>query len=141
MRKLTSEGDVVEVRGRSNGLDLSSDVELLGGLPEESNGRVGNVVGAENLLSFEGLVGPVDVVDGQDGEDVVVSGVSEGDARASLEGGSLLGVNVEGDGHGEEGTRGDSEGLDDAAETRNQAPTKIQQTRNLNKAEEETHES
>lgn len=48
---------------RLDGLEGATDVELLGGVVKVSDGRVGEVVGAEDLLSLFGLVGLVDVGD------------------------------------------------------------------------------
>lgn len=63
------------------------------------------------------LVGPVDVVNGQDGEVPVIAQVAQGDARAGL-GAQLVDgglVDVEGDGHAEEDAAFEAVALDDAA--------------------------
>jgi hypothetical protein len=54
------------------------------------------------------LVWPVNVVDSQDGDVVVVSGVAQGQLGASLDAKvvNLLLVHIKGDGHAEEGTVG-----------------------------------
>jgi len=51
------------VVGSLNGLDFTTDVELLGGVVEVSDGRVGIVVGTHDVDSLEVLVGRVDVGD------------------------------------------------------------------------------
>jgi hypothetical protein len=101
-----------------NGLNLSSNVELLGLLPQVSDARVSDVVGTHDGLGLLGLVVRVDVLDGEDGEDGLVPRVSESDSGARLEG-EVVNVglgDVEGDGHGEEGSGGESEGVSDATQ-------------------------
>jgi hypothetical protein len=53
----------------------------------------------------------------EDGEGVLVTRIAEGDASSNgnLEGVDLLLGDVEGDGHGEEGTIGETEGRENAA--------------------------
>lgn len=65
------------------------------------------------------LVGAVDVVNGQDGQVAVITEVTQGDARTSLElvvADGLLG-GVEGDGHGEDVAIGKTAVLADAMHT------------------------
>lgn len=91
-----------------DGLNLATDVELLGGGEEVLDAGVGVVVAAEDLLGLgdpgialsvqlvlvtvdvdgrqaNSLVGPVDVLYGQDGEGVVVTQIAQGDAGTGLE--------------------------------------------------------
>lgn len=93
----------------ADGLDLSTDVELAGSLVKVGNSRV-LLVTAKDLLGLElpvkedvisgwsggiawrvgaqrknSLVGPVDVVDGQNGQVAVVTEIAQGDALAGLE--------------------------------------------------------
>lgn len=56
-----SEGNVVKVGRSLDSLDLTADVELLDIVTEVSDGRMGNVICAEDLLSLVGLVRSVDV--------------------------------------------------------------------------------
>jgi hypothetical protein len=51
------------VVGSLDGLNFTTDVELLGGVVEVSDGRVGIVVGTHDVDSLEMLVGRVDVGD------------------------------------------------------------------------------
>jgi len=44
-------------------LDVTTNVELFGLVVEVGSGRVGDIVGTEDLLGLEGLVGLVDVGD------------------------------------------------------------------------------
>lgn len=62
------------------------------------------------------LVGLVDVVDGEDGQAAVVSQIAQSDPGAGLEAQlvNLLLVDIQGDGHGEEGAIGQTEGLNNA---------------------------
>jgi hypothetical protein len=59
----TAKGDVIEVLGRGDGLDLSSDVELLDRVAKVGNGGVSDVVGSEDVDGLGDLVGLVDVRD------------------------------------------------------------------------------
>lgn len=124
----------------ADGLDLSTDVELAGSLVQVGNSRV-LLVTAKDLLGLElpvkedvisgwsggiawrvgaqrknSLVGPVDVVDGQDGQVAVVTEIAQGDALAALEAELINGLlrQVEGDGHGEESAIGETVLLYDA---------------------------
>lgn len=56
-----SEGNVVKVGRSLDSLDLTADVELLDIVAEVGDGRVGNVIRTQNLLSLVGLVRSVDV--------------------------------------------------------------------------------
>jgi hypothetical protein len=60
---LTSEGDIVEVSRCLDGLNLSTDVELLDSVAEVCDGWVSGIVGAENVDSFLDAVGGIDVLD------------------------------------------------------------------------------
>lgn len=64
------------------------------------------------------LVGSVDILDSQDGEVVVVAGVAEGNSGTGLDGKGvdLLLVDVEGDGHAEKQTAGETVILDDTVD-------------------------
>lgn len=110
------QSDVVQVQSGLDGLNFPADVKLLGLFSKVPNGRVSNIVRAQNLFSLERLVVRVDVIDRQDGKHVVVSGVSEVDSSSGSKGKSLdvLLGHIEGDGHGEESSRGKSERVSDA---------------------------
>jgi hypothetical protein len=118
-----SERDVVVVRRSLDRLDLAADVKLLGLLVEVRDSGVSAVVSAHDLGSLEGLVGSVNVVHGEDGEGSFVTGVTEGEAGSGpdVEDLNVLGGNVEGDWHGEEGALalavdlGKAEGITHAA--------------------------
>lgn len=102
--------------GALDSLNLATDVELLGLFPEVLDARVGNVIRAHNGLGLFGLVVSVDVLDSKDSEDGLVSRVTQGDADVRGEGKGInvrLG-NIEGDGHGEESTIGETKGISDA---------------------------
>jgi hypothetical protein len=58
---LTSESNIVEVLRGLDGLDVSTNVELLGLVVEVERGWVGDIVRAKNLLGLESLVGLVDI--------------------------------------------------------------------------------
>ena len=58
-----SEGDVVVVFWCLNGLNRTTNVELLHLVVEVSGSWMGDVVGTEDLLCLEGLVGFVDIRD------------------------------------------------------------------------------
>jgi hypothetical protein len=134
----TAELDVVVVLRSVDSLNGTADVESLDGVVEVMNGGVSRVVGAENLLSFVGLVGLVDGGDcrreqgsergkgegdegerrtGEDSEGRLVPGVAKGDAGTGgeLEGVDLLLGDVEGDGHREKSAVSETEGLNNAA--------------------------
>jgi hypothetical protein len=116
----TPESHVVKVLSSLDSLNLSSDVELLGLLPQVSNARVSDIVSSHDGLRLLRLVVRVDVLDGEDGENGLVPRVSESDSGARLEREVVdVGLrHVEGDGHGEEGSGGESEGVSNATATR-----------------------
>ena len=100
-----AESDVVVVHQALDGLDLAADVDVASGVVEVLDGRVGLVaVGVEDELGLGLLVGPVDILDGQDADVAVVAVVTESDTGAGLETHALdlvLGK-IEVNGHGEE---------------------------------------
>ena len=112
-----AESDVVVVHEALDGLDLATDVDVAGGVVEVLDGRVGLVtVGVEDELGLGLLVGPVDILDGQDTDVAVVAVVTESDTGAGLEAHALdlvLGK-VKVDGHGEEVAVGETVVLADA---------------------------
>lgn len=78
----------------------------------------GGVVSKRSIVAHS-LVGAVDVVNGQDGQVAVITEVTQGDARTSLElvvADSLLG-GVEGNGHGKDVAIGKAAVLADAMHT------------------------
>lgn len=99
-----------------DGLEVSSNVELLGGLEEVLDGRVFWVT-SQNFLGLLGLVGLVDIIDGDDGQVAVVTEIAKRDARTGLDADlvDLLLGNVEGDRDGEEGAVGKADVLDNSA--------------------------
>lgn len=58
----TSEGDVVKVGWGLDGLELSTDIELLDLVSQICNRRVGRVIGTKHFDGFMHLVRPVDVL-------------------------------------------------------------------------------
>lgn len=105
------------MNGSLDRLDLSSKVEGLDALPEIPDGRMGDVIGSEDGMSLSDLVERVDVLDGENGENDVVSGVSEGysGSGSEREVGDVFWRDVECDGHGEELSSCESVGSEDAA--------------------------
>lgn len=99
-----------------DGLELATNVKLLGNAEEVLDARVGVVVAAEDVLGLVDLVGAVDVLDGQNGQVGVVARVAEGQSGAGLDakGVNLLLVDVESNGHAEKQTIGKTVILDDA---------------------------
>jgi hypothetical protein len=115
LSRSVAESDVVIVHEALNDLDLTTNVDIASGLVEVLDGRV-LCIAAEDELGLGLLVGPVDVVDGQDTDVAVVARVAEGDTVAGLEAETLdliLGE-IEVDGHGEEVAVGETVVLDDA---------------------------
>lgn len=133
----TSKCYVVEMLRSLDSLDRSTDVEFPNVVVEVGDSRVGLVVRTEDGSSLVRLVGSVDVRDyaqsesvftpsyrrmsrdgltGENGESSFVTGISKGDSGAGseFEGVDLLGGDVESDGHGEEGSVGQSKSVDDA---------------------------
>jgi hypothetical protein len=110
-----SEGDVVEVGGCLDGLDLATDVELLDAVAEVGDGGVGRVVGAEDFDSLVYTVGLVDVVNRDDSERLVVTRVPEGNASAwdDFEVVDVLLGDVQVDRDGEQDAVGETEVFDD----------------------------
>jgi hypothetical protein len=115
LSRSVAESDVVVVHEALDHLNLTTNVDIAGGLVEVLDGRV-LWVAAEDELGLGLLVGPVDVVDGKDNDVAVVTGVAESDAVAGLEVQTLdlvLGE-IEVDGHGEEVAIGETVVLADA---------------------------
>lgn len=118
-----------------NSLELTTDVEVLGGREKVLDTGVGVVVAAEDQLGLLDpvdsplapapcsrsqshlLVGLVDILDGEDGEVSLVAEISEGEAGARLDAQLVDGllVDVQVDGHAEEGAVGEAVGLNNAA--------------------------
>lgn len=113
---LTTVGHVVIVGRGLNSLERATDVELLGNVVEVVDSRMGKVIGAIDKRSLLGLVGTVDVLDGQDGKRLVVAGVQKDDALlgSDLGGIDLSLVDIQGDGNGPERARGKAHVLDNA---------------------------
>lgn len=114
---LTSKSDVVVVHQTVDGIDLATNVEVTGSSIQVLDGRVGLVVGTENLDGLLLLVRAVDVVDGDDGQVAVISEVTEGDTGTGL---GLDLVNrllrdIEADGHGEKVAINETVVVDNAA--------------------------
>ena len=115
----TSKGNVVKVSGELNCLHFSADVEFFYSLVEVSDRRVGNIVCPEHLGCFSDLVKGVDVLNREDSECLVISGVEECEAHTGLEaeGVDLFLRDIEGDGDGEERAICESQVLDHATST------------------------
>ena len=115
LSRSVAESDVVVVHEALDNLDLTTNVDITSGLVEVLDGRV-LWVPTEDELGLGLLVGPVDVVDGQDNDVAVVTRVAEGDTVAGLEVEALDLVlrEIEVDGHGEEVAVGETVVLADA---------------------------
>jgi len=113
----TSKSDVVKVSGELDRLHFSPDVEFFHSLVEVGNCRVGDIICSEDLGSFFNLVKGVDVVDCEDSQCLVISGIEQSETHAGLqpEGVDLFPRNVQGDGDGEQCTICESQVLDHAA--------------------------
>lgn len=110
-----AESHVVVVHEALDNLDLTTNVDGAGGLVKVLDSRVLGVT-TEDKLGLDGLVGPVDVVDGQDADVAVVARVTESDTVAGLKTKALdlvLGK-IKVDGHGEEVAVGETVVLADA---------------------------
>lgn len=99
-----AESNVVVVHQTVNGIELSSNVVVTGGVEEVLDSRVGLVVGTKDQLGLPGLVWLVNVINSDDGEVAVVSEVTESDASSRLRRNLVNGLlgDLETDGHGEE---------------------------------------
>ena len=97
------QGHVVVVVELVEGLDLPADVELLGLVVEVFDGRV-VLVPAKDVLGLLGLVRPVDIVNGQNGQVPVIAEIAQRDPRTGLEVVIRDGLlrDIERDRHGEE---------------------------------------
>lgn len=113
---LTSIGDVVVVDGGLDSLNVASDVELLDVLVKVLDSRVSKIVVAKDLDSLLDLVGGVDVLNGQDGDGLVVARVAEGNSLVGLKGQSVnvLLRDIQVDGDGEESAVGEAQIVDNA---------------------------
>lgn len=85
-RFLTSIGDIVVVDRGLDGLESSSDVELLDVLVQVLDCWVSDIIGAKDQGRLLDLVGSVNVLDRQNGDRRVVAGIAEGDTLARLQG-------------------------------------------------------
>lgn len=115
----TSKSDVVKVSGELDRLHFSPDVEFFHPLVEVSDCRVGDIVCSEDFGSFFDLVKGVDVLNREDSQRLVVSGIEQSEAHASLqpEGVDLFPRDIQGDGDGEQCPVCESQVLDHAAWT------------------------
>jgi hypothetical protein len=80
-----SVGDIVVVDRGLNGLNVSSDVEFLDGLVEVLDRGVSNIVVTKDLNGLFDLVGSVDVLNSQDGDGIVVTGIAKSNALVGLQ--------------------------------------------------------
>lgn len=89
---------------------ISQSALRANGTRNAKDGRYGAILGSPSLAIQDRLTS-------EDGKGVLVTGVAEGDASSgsNLEVVNLLLGDVEGDGHGEEGAIGETEGGEDAA--------------------------
>jgi Fe2+ transport system protein FeoA len=113
---LTSEVEEVVVLKTVNGLELTTDIKLLGGVEEVLDTGVSVIIAAKDLLGLVDLVRSVNILNGQDGKVSVVTEIAEGDASAGLDTKLVdLGLaNIEVDGHGEESAIGKTVVLNNA---------------------------
>ena len=100
----TSESDIVKMVGELDCLHFPTDVELFYPLVEVSDRRVGGIIRSENVGSLFGLIEGVDVLNSEDCQCLVVSGVEQSEAhvRFQPEGVNLRLRDVQGDGDGEQ---------------------------------------
>lgn len=114
--RLTSVGNIVVVDRSLDGLNVSSNVELLDGLMEVLDSRVSEIIVSKDLDSLLDLVGSVDVLNSQDGDGVVVTRVAESNALVDLQGDAVdivLG-DIQVDWNRPEGAVGETEIIDNA---------------------------
>ena len=99
-----------------DGLNVSSNVELLDGLVEVLDSWVSKIIVPKDLDSLLDLIGSVDVLNSQDGDGVVVAGVAESNTLIDLQGDAiniLLG-DIQVDWDRPEGAVGETEIIDNA---------------------------
>lgn len=115
----TSKGDIVKVSGELDRLYFSADVEFFYSFVEVSDRRVGNIVCPEDLGCFSDLVKGVDVLNREDSQCLVISGVEQCETHTGLQSErvDLLLRDIQGDGDGEECTICESQILDHATST------------------------
>lgn len=99
-----SEGDIVVVGWSLDGLDGTTDVEIVCRFAEIGDSRVSRVISTHDSGSLGSLVGTVNVGNGEDGKGGLVSGVSKGKTSSWSDREGVNGClgDVEGDRHGEE---------------------------------------
>ena len=109
-----TESDVVVVSGLGDGLNLTTDVELLDRLVKVGDGGVGQVIGTKDGFGLANLVNGVDIADSDDGDGIVVTRVAQSNAGTllDLERLHLLLVDIEGDGHGKKVAIGQTHGVE-----------------------------
>lgn len=95
---------------------IASDVVLLDAVPKIRDGRVGDIVCSEDVDSFPDTIIRVDVLDSDDGQRLVIPRVTESKTgtRRDAEAGDIVGRNIEGDGHGEQSSIREPEGVHNA---------------------------
>jgi hypothetical protein len=118
LRGSESEVEEVVVLELVDSLKLTTNVELLSGVEEVLDTGVSVIVAAKDLLGLVDLVRLVDILNGQDGKVSVVTEVAECDASTVLDAELVdLGlVDIEVDGHGEEGAISETVVLNNAIE-------------------------
>ena len=100
--------------GELDRLHLSPDVEFFHPLVEVSDCRVGDIICSEDFGSLFDLVKGVDVLDCEDSQRLVVSGIEQSETHTSLqpEGVNFFLRDVQGDGDGEQCAICESQVLD-----------------------------
>lgn len=83
--RLTSQSDIIKVRRGLDRLDFSTNVKLLDLIPKIGDRRMSDIICAENFLRLQDLVGRIDILDRQDCQSVVVSGIPECDSSTGLD--------------------------------------------------------
>ena len=81
----TSKSDMIEVSGKLNRLHFSADVEFFHPLVEVSDRRVGNIICPEDADTFFDLVKSVDVLNREDSQCLVVSGIEQSETHARVQ--------------------------------------------------------
>jgi len=71
--------------GELNRLNFSADIEVIYPPVEVSNRRVSGIVRSEDIHGLFDLVKGVDVLDREDGQCLVISGVEQSEAHARLQ--------------------------------------------------------
>ena len=81
----TSESDIVEVSRKLDRLDFATDVEFFDPFAEVSYRGMGGVIRPKDVDCFSDLIKGVNILNGEDGQCLVVARVEESEAVARLQ--------------------------------------------------------